>query len=289
MKIVIKSTFNTGRRIAVRLASLATVLGGLFATNVVHANPRPLPFTYPYETLPEGSAELELYGDMTPLRVQADPTDPTKGRLYEPAYILQSEFEYGVTDRLELGFYQVFEANPQDGGSNTMTFDGFKWRVRGRLAEAGEWPVDVSLYLELETLHDEWALEEKVNLAKRFGRLRWMTNLWVEQEIERPFDRSATPVELVVNPTMGFVYDLTTTFHPGVEYWAHGKYGADDTNPIDKVNNELHHFVGPTVHLDFGKLWWSLGVYANLNNMNTPQPGETYGPVWMRTVLGIDL
>src|SRR5258708_6701186 len=135
------------------------------------ASPRPLPFTYPYETLDEGELEAELYGDMTPLRVLADQNNPTQGRLWEPAYGLQSEFEYGISDRVELGFYQVFEANPLDGGSNGMTFDGFKWRVRSRLAEAGQWPVDVGLYLELETLHDEDSLEEKVILAKRFERL----------------------------------------------------------------------------------------------------------------------
>src|SRR6516164_4632558 len=109
------------------------------------ATPRQLPFSYPYETLSQGELELELYGDMTPLRVAADPADATKGNLWEPGYILQNELEYGATDRIELGFYQVFEANPASGGDNSLQFDGFKWRVRGRLAEAGEWPVDVAL------------------------------------------------------------------------------------------------------------------------------------------------
>ena len=38
------------------------------ATASVKANPRPLPFTYVYETLAEGDAELEQYGDLTPVR-----------------------------------------------------------------------------------------------------------------------------------------------------------------------------------------------------------------------------
>src|SRR5215472_2862529 len=190
------------------------------------ANPRPLPFTYPYETLAEGAAELELYGDMTPLRVNADPTDPAKGRLYEPGYTLQSELEYGVDDRWELGFYQVFEAVPQDGGSNAMQFDGFKFRVRTRLAESGQWPVDVSLYLELETLHDELGLEEKLNLQRRFDNLRWMANLWVEQSIARPLDGGTKSVDFTINPTTGFTYQVTPTVHPGVEYWARGVVGG---------------------------------------------------------------
>jgi hypothetical protein len=219
---------------------------------------------------------------MTPLRVAASTTDPTQGNLWEPAYTLQNELEYGLTDRLELGFYQVFEANPADGGSNSMQFDGFKWRLRGRLAEAGDWPVDVGYYLELETMHDELSLEEKVLLAKRFGPLHWMANLWVEQTERRPYDGSRS-LHFIVNPTTGVEVQVTPTFHPGVEYWARGELSTDD------VNDKIHHFLGPTAHFNFGKLWWSVGVYADLTNFDKPQPGEIYGPVWGRTVLGFDL
>ena len=138
-----------------------------------------------------------MYGDMTPNRVYADPAgDPTKGRLYEPRYVLQTEFEYGVTDHTELGFYQVFQAEPKDGGDNALKFDGFKWRVRHRFAEAGQWPVDVAVYVELETMHDEISLEEKLLLSKRFGDLRVMTNLWIEQTVGRPYDAGTKKVAL---------------------------------------------------------------------------------------------
>jgi hypothetical protein len=253
------------------------------------ASPRPLPYTYPYETLDQGELELELYGDMTPLRVLADPSDPMQGRLWEPAYVLQNEFEYGVTDRVELGFYQVFEAQPIGGGSNAMVFDGFKWRVRTRLAEPDEWPVDVALYLELETMHDEVALEEKVILAKRFQRVHWMANLWVEQSESRPFDPARRSLHWVLNPTTGLTYEVTPAFQPGIEYWARGELGTVGDSPTDIANNRIHHFLGPTVHVDFGKLWWSFGFYVNLNSVQNPQLGEIYGPFWARTVLGLTL
>jgi hypothetical protein len=249
------------------------------------ATPRALPFTYPYETLDEGELELELYGDLTPLRV-----DTATGRLWEPAYQLQNEFEYGLSDRVELGFYQVFEAKPEsvDGGTNSMIFDGFKWRVRGRLAEAGQWPVDVGLYLELETLHDETSLEEKVILAKRFGRWHWMANLWVEENEQRPFDATRS-FHFIVNPTTGLTFQVSPVFQPGIEYWARGEFGTVGDSPVDVINNRIHHFVGPTVHFDFGKLWWTAGIYADLNNVNKPQPGEIYGSCWARSVLGLNL
>lgn len=258
-------------------------------SNLAMATPVPLPFTYPYETLAEGEAEDEMYGDMTPLRVQADPLDPSKGRVWEPAYVLQNEMEYGVTDHLELAWYQVFEASPLDGGPNTATFDGFKFRARVRLAEAGELPLDTALYFELETLHDEWSLEEKIILAKRFGRFHWMANLWVEQEMHRPFDDAYRTVDFVLNPTTGITCEVAPSFQPGIEYWARGVFGGVEATPVDAVNDRLHSFLGPTVHFDWGKVWWSLGVYADLNDMNKPQLGEIYGPVWARTLLGITL
>jgi hypothetical protein len=273
----------------------ACVLVGLavlaFARSAM-ASPRPLPFTYPYETLAKGEAELELYSDLNPLRVLRDPLDAAQGRLWGPQYILQSEFEYGLSDRTELGFYQVFKADPEDGGGNKMSFDGFKWRVRTRLFEADELPIDVALYLELETLHDELALEEKILLQKRLGRVRLMANLWVEQELDRPFDRAATgeskALKLVINPTFGGTYQITPVFHLGGEYWARGVYGPKGSD-LDQRNEALHHFLGPVVHLNFGKLWWTSGLYANLNDSTKPQPGESYGPWWFRTVLGVDL
>jgi hypothetical protein len=280
---------NKWRPLASRGAALALASSVLGSAASAHATPRALPFTYPYETLSEGELEVELYGDVTPVRVLAVPNSPTQGHLYEPAYTLQNEFEYGINDHWELGFYQVFEGAPQDGGTNSMTFDGFKWRVRTRLAEAGELPVDVGLYFELETMHDELSFEEKVNLAKRFGRFHWMANLWVEQSIGRPLDTDKT-FRFIVNPTMGLTYQVAPIFQPGIEYWARGTVGAPSSDtPVERVNDTIHHFVGPTVHLNFGKLWWSLGVYADLNNANVPQLGEIYGPVWVRTVLGLNL
>ncbi len=170
-----------------------------------------------------------------------------------------------------------------------MGFDGFKWRVRSRLGEAGSWPVDIALYLELETLHDETSLEEKVILAKRYRRWHWMANLWVEQSELRAFDAGHRSFHLVVNPTTGLTFQVAPWFQPGIEYWARGELGTVGDTPVDEINNRVHHFVGPTVHVDFGKLWWSAGIYVDLNDAGTPQPGEIYGPFWGRSVLGLNL
>jgi hypothetical protein len=255
------------------------------------ANPRPLPFTYPYATLPKGSLEVELYSDLTPLRVYADPADPSHGHLWEPRYQIQNEIEYGITDRLEVGFYQVWQANPVDGGDNALLFDGLKFRLRTRLAEAGQWPVDVGLYFELETMHDELSFEGKVNLERDLGKLRLMTNLWVEESIQRPFDSKehGRDAVFIINPTLGATYELTPSVNVGAEYWARGQLAPSGATPVEYQNSRVHHFVGPALHLNFGKLWWSLGVYANAQSVMNPEVGADYGPVWVRSVLGLEL
>jgi hypothetical protein len=256
------------------------------------ATPHVLPYTYPYATLGEGESEVEAITDVNMLRVYADPAgDPTKGKLYEPQYLLTTEYEYGITDRVELGLYQAFSSTPLDGGDNSLGFDGLKWRVRTRLADAGQWPVDVSLYFELETMHDELSFEEKVNLEKDFGHLQWMANLWVEEPIERPWDTPATgqKVTFVINPTTGLSYQFTPTFHLGVEYWARGMLVPVGSSEQDRANNTVHHFVGPAVNVNFGKLWFAVALYHQVGSLANPQPGDAYGQYWGRAIFGIEL
>jgi hypothetical protein len=271
--------------------SIPAPLLGLFFAVPAFATPRTLPFSYPNETLPKGALEVEMYTDVNPLRVAADPTGVTPGNMWAVAYSLQTEFEYGITDRFELGLYQVFAAAPVPGGDNALQFDGLKWRIRTRLAEPGELPVDIGLYLELETMHDEVALEGKVNLQRRFGPVRLLANLWAEEAWLRPLDAKAhgREAEFIINPTAGASFEVTPTFQPGLEYWARGELSASGDTPQDRENSRVHHFLGPTSHLNFGRLWWTAGLYVHLNSTSTPNPGDAYGPVWFRSVIGLDL
>src|SRR5262245_52577404 len=136
------------------------------------ANPRPLPFTYPYQTLGEDELEIEQYADLTTVKAMQVATG-------EPAWLniyrLQTEFEYGITDRLELGLYVQLVPSPSDAWNSAPSMpggNGIKQRLRLRLAEEDEWPVDVALYGEVSELENELELEGKVILQKRLGRAR---------------------------------------------------------------------------------------------------------------------
>ena len=67
-----------------------------------------LPFTYNYETLGEGEGEIEQYVDMTPVRAH---NEVGKEVTYA-AMQYQTEFEYGIADRLELGLYVALQPKP---------------------------------------------------------------------------------------------------------------------------------------------------------------------------------
>ena len=50
-------------------------------------------------------------------------------------------------------------------------------------------------------------------------------------------------------------------------------------------------YVGPTCLLNLGRVWWTTGAYARVTNIDhVMTPGvDTFGPLWFRTVIGVNL
>jgi hypothetical protein len=257
---------------------IAVLLFGLGYVPGAKANPRPLPFTYIYETLSEGDAELEQYADMTPVRVYS----ATGDRAWYAASQFQTEFEYGITNRLELGLYVTFvPTNPAYSLTPTlMEGNGLKQRLRYRFADVGQWPLDIALYGEVSENEREVELEGKIIIQRHVGWLRVVANAWAERELYYNGNR-----EWVLNPTAGAVFEVTPAVQTGLEYWMRAEY------PNNRVFNQgPHHFLGPTVLLQFGKLWWTAGAYLRLNEYgHSAVVGDGFGPVWIRTVIGVGL
>src|SRR6516225_8322832 len=90
------------------LAASAFVAAALLAP-AARATPRPLPFTYTTETLGKGELEIEQFADLTPLRARAASSGED---VWYAATQFQTELEYGITDRLELGLYFVVVPTP---------------------------------------------------------------------------------------------------------------------------------------------------------------------------------
>ncbi len=263
------------------LSILAIATLGFAYSPAVKANPRPLPFTYIYETLSEGDAELEQYVDMSPVRAYSASGE----RVWYSASQFQTEFEYGITHRLELGLYVTFVPTNSNYTltPSLMQGNGLKQRLRYRFADVGEWPVDVALYGEVSENEREVELEGKIIVQRHFGRLRAVANAWAEHEFYYNGSR-----EWVLSPTAGAVVEITPAVQTGLEYWMRAEF---PTNGAHRVFNQgPHSFLGPTLLLQLGKLWWTTGVYVRLNDYGrTVAVGDSFGSLWLRTVIGIGL
>lgn len=254
------------------------------------ANPRALPFSYPYETLSRDALEVEQYVDLVPVRVARELADGTTDAVTSLRSILTTELEYGITDRLEVALYFAFR---QGGSADTpfLRFQGLKQRARYRFAEQGEWPINVGIYLEIAELHNELEFEEKILLSRRFGPLNVIANLWIEQE----WYWQTEETKFIYNPTIGAAYEISPRLHVGAEYWVRGRFDSDDPDDATNVGNSDNvtkavHYAGPTLMFQGKKAWISAGVYARLDSLGSDVAvGEAYGKVWVRTVLGIDL
>ncbi len=258
----------------------------MLVVSVSRATPRPLPFTYNYETLGEGELEVEQYIDMVPVKVLN--TGGTSAWL--PASQFQTEFEYGITNHLELGLYVTLaptaNANEFPHSAPPLTEgNGAKERLRLRLFDEGVLPVDVDIYGELVQNEQEFELEAKLILQKRFGNLRLSANVVVEHD----FLFASREQDTVFDPSAGATYQVTPIFQPGIDAWMWSEFTNVTMVGAIPFNNQPNVYVGPAVLLNFGKLWWSTGAYLRVTNFShTMQPGvDSFGPLWFRMIVGL--
>lgn len=266
----------------IHVAGIALFSCSIVAPSIARANPRPLPFTYIHESLAEGESEVEQYVDYVPVHA----TNANNGALgWYGATQFQTEFEHGITDRLELGLYVTYVPT-------TVAFDnvpaltegtGLKERLRFKLADTGVWPIDVALYGEVTENDREIELEAKVILQRRIGALRVVANAWAEREYY--FDGSK---EWVLNPTIGLTYGGSATVQPGFEYWMRAEY-RDGGYPAGTTAPAASHYLGPAMLLQLGKLWWSSGVYYRVNDVAPSPDGTGLSRFWVRSVVGFGL
>jgi hypothetical protein len=279
--MVVRPIESRGAALAVTLMAAAVVLG---AGGRARANPRPLPFTYQAETLPRGATEVEQFVDLVPVSVLSA-TSATGAPVWFLASELQTEFEVGITDRLELGLYVSFVPRPGEDFAQVPVLpfgNALKQRLRYHLADPETWPIDVGLYGEVSESEREIELEGKLILQRRAGRVRVITNLWAEHELY--FDGHR---EWVLNPTLGATAELSPRYSLGAESWMRAEYPTDA--PATRAFNlGPHVYVGPTFMASFSRLWWTTGAYVRATDFDrATQLGDAFGRFWFRTIIGL--
>lgn len=228
------------------------LLVGLSAISVAEAHLRDYLVNQPYYTTEKGEFEVAFWNDV--LFPDADNDDTYKTRH-------QIEFEYGLTDRLQLAYYEVYTWDR----AKDWERDQFKIEAKLRLAEAGDWPVDVALYTEYknpdgtrEARSD--ALENKLILSKDVGPWNFITNAVFEKELN-------THSDWEFEYTAGVSYALT---------------------PRTRLGLEVKHELGSVRDIEVGdqqKLFVVPGIYTSL----TPHVRVLIGPAFGLTRVSDDV
>ena len=215
------------------------------------ADRRHLVWTYEYQTIPQGSTELEFYQTF-----KNRPQD-----LWEYRF----ELEHGLTDRWDISLYEIFAQ--ADG--EPLTWDAFQLRTRYRLGESGQGLFDPLLYLEYNRptqSKNPNALETKLILERELAGL----NLALNPVYEVKF---APGTEHEAGLDAGLFWEPRPAFSIGVESVTRLEFEDEET--------ETQSYFGPTFSYASGKWWASAGVAARLT--------ENGDQTRVRLLLGIAL
>ncbi len=292
---IVSAEDSTDMRTLTAFLAFAFLVVGL--SNESRADRRIFGFTYSYPTLPKGSREIEHYLDMGILP-EAEVAPETLPGLTDirPAFRHQLEFEYGITDRLDLGFYNVFR---QDVGE-PFEYRGIKLRSRYRFGEEGDHPVDIGVYGEIFYFGDAYGFEERLIVSKAVRRIQIDFNLKLEQEweLEVAEDRAPAGCDLDVPPcaitggevvsefALAIVPSLGLGYH--VRDWI--AVGVELAPEIEiKDGAELTSAFGPTVSLMGSGFWWTIAAQFRVHPEETSQRSYKDGDVLVRSLLGITL
>lgn len=248
------------------LAFLSATLAVALVSTDAHADRRVFGWTYPYMTLPSGALELEHYLDAK-LDGWDDPSTPEVEESWtEVDWRHQVEFEYGITDRLDFGFYNVFRQK----AFGDFGYEGVKLRSRYRFLDEGVLPVDPAIYLEVGYFGNAVKLEEMIILARRVGSLELALNVKAEQEMN--LESEEWEYELI--PTFGAAWHFTHAVSLGVEYYGKAKF----------EHGEMEYFasyVGPALSVAGRSFFWTLAAQPRVDSTDeAPQ-------VQVRSLFGV--
>lgn len=216
------------------------------------ADRRSYVWTYEYQTMPKGMAEVEYY--LTHKIRDWDNYDDDN--TWESAV----EFEYGLTDHWDIAIYQTWQKTNTES-QDQCGYTGSKVRTRYRIGEKGEFPLDVLLYAEYilgdgEKEYDKF--EGKLILAKDFDK--W--NLSYNQIYEK---KTKNGDETEHAYATGLSYEFSPVWKVAIE--STGNY------------TENKYYLGPTVSWASEKIWVNFGVLGGLNDRSND--------VQFRLLLGI--
>jgi hypothetical protein len=226
----------------VRTATMLLALAGVLLARHARAQVDPFEFeVYPYQTLGGGVVELESLNSFVPKGHTEGDSGLSSG--YLPSNLMYRtalELSYGLTDRIEAAAY----LNLAHPNGEPFRYAGSKYRLRGRLFEQGELPVDLGWYVELDWHKTEafdgteLELELKPIIEKDIGRLEIDLNPVFEKALNGPEQGEGFEFGYAA----GLYYNYWRELSPGLEFYG-GVGPMGDSESLE----EQQHYIFPVL------------------------------------------
>src|SRR5258707_2975429 len=233
------------------------------------AGESPYGYVYTTDTHPKGKREFEQWITQRHGQSQGD----------FDLWQFRSEFEYGVTDRLQTALYLNYGSvnafhNRPDGTTGPGAFvpddvdSEARYQKRFFESISNEWiyrilspykdVIGLALYIEPSWGPDKRELEGKLILQKNFldDLLVWAANFSAAAEKERFHGEWEHEGELEL--TSGVAYQFLPRWHAGLEYRHHRGYAERGFSAEKRVY--AAKFLGPTVHYA-SRDWWVTATF----------------------------
>ncbi|MDD4914526.1 MAG: hypothetical protein PHW13_05740 [Methylococcales bacterium] len=214
---------------------------------------------YGYQTQGKGNLDPELLSSYIAVGHTAGNggTSPTFASQSMMRYAI--ELEYGLTDKIDFAYYlNLARPDGQD-----LQYAGSKFRFRGRIAEAGELPVDLGWYSEVEWWSskfndDQLEGEFMLNMQKDMGPWTIIVNA---PDIEKVIVGNNQRMVFEIGWRGEASYQMTDRTRVGLQF-----YGSPGTVNDPTPLAQQQQYVVPTVHtVLFNAFRSSLGLGFGLN------------------------
>lgn len=235
-----------------QICYLPYILSGIFILNsAAQADERSYVWTYQYQTMEPGAAEIEHY--MTLTTPYADSISGTMSVEH------QLELEVGMTERYDFSIYQVFGQKPGE----SFKYKAFKLRSRYRTGELGGDLIRPILYFEYKANQDftEQKVEFKPIVGNTFDRIEVAINPKIEWE-------KKNKAEYLWGYAAALGYKVSPMFGFGLEF----------------TGSESGHYFGPTISHGGHNLWMALGSGFALGSVDADKP-----EMQIRLLIGIGI
>jgi hypothetical protein len=198
------------------------------------AGPRPYGYTQGFDSLSDGTIELESWFSAAKRDAAPGAWDWWLGPVA------------GITDRLEAGFFAIFQQTPQSGSVAGLTLGSLRGQLSYQLADKAAWPVDVRLRLEYgqPVAPGQSASVWLLGIASRsFGPLDLTLNVggWLgfpDRQVTKYLDQS-----------FGASYEVAGGLRLGAEAFGAIKFAEDGVHSS--------YSFGPALAYGRGRFWLS--------------------------------